>query len=273
MDNFKLAKDPSQDQRALASRGAYLLEQNAGYVLIFAGVAFAVIAALSDSVAVAVVFAGFGAVMIILGCFSSRIEGDIEATKDGVRAVVREIERVAHENEIPKDALLDATLNRVWASNSSLYDRWVSSAQHAARAAAEEAAPTVLHAVERHYQRAEAFSQWLRENGWEIVETGIRDSVIGRKDDELLVADVLGFTEEAGTPVDLSPLSPRHLRFALSLLDDYRDLYPVRRPALVIPAGMPVSEAASKEASAHEMSLYAVDDSGKVELLNPLPRQ
>lgn len=97
----------------LKSSVADLLDVHGGYVLLAAGGGLIAVACLfAGRPEVAPTFAVFGAILLILGAFYSRIEGSVEATKDGVRAVVRAAQRQAREQSIPDEAfpaLLDET--------------------------------------------------------------------------------------------------------------------------------------------------------------------
>ena len=142
-----------------ASKAAAWLEQHGGYVLLVCGATLCGLATLTaNRPAVAPIFAAFGCGLIVLGCFYSRIEGGVEASRDGVKTVVREIDRLAGERNVPADllpAMIEAALDRLPASRSQTDD--------IARRTAES---VVSEAIEAQAQLGAAFSEWLSTQGW-----------------------------------------------------------------------------------------------------------
>lgn len=124
----------------------------------------AVAAALADRPAVAPIFAIFGCCLLVLGSFYSRIEGGVEATREGVRTVVREIDRMAEEHRLSPSVvpdLIEMALDRLSGESARVED---------ARSAAQH---VVERAVTEQTHLATSFSTWLVEQGWtEVFTTG-----------------------------------------------------------------------------------------------------
>jgi hypothetical protein len=127
-------------------------------------VVIALAAILADKPAVAPIFAIMGVGMIVLGAFFSRIEGGIEATRDGVKAVVREIERLTADRELPAEDfvdLIDTALDH--------YDPRLRKRPEVVKAARDIAQEVVRDQEPVHRVRetwlALAFTRWLEQEG------------------------------------------------------------------------------------------------------------
>jgi hypothetical protein len=215
----------------------------------------ALAALLADQPAVAPLFVVFGAACVILGCFYSRISGDVEATKEGVRMVVSEIERRGVPPEdIPQ--VLEEALDEYTPSSSR---------PRAMRSAAQRAAVAAVSAAQsRHAHLTNAFAKWLEERGWEDVihAPGPGADIIARRGDETLIAEV---KPSGSQPAVMS---------GLTQLQSYVEAAAERRPhvrgALVIPRITldALSEAhhlARVAELKHVLEVYAVDADGDVE--------
>ena len=148
----------------------------------------------ADMPAVAPLLVVFGAAMIILGAFYARIEGNVEASRGGVKAVVREVERVASDQDLAVDEFADLL--------TLAFDRYLPTARketndrvylQAAKRAADEAASDPENSPRAIEQRmTDAAGRWLRSRGWTLDDlTGRRDFGYDlrakRNDDELLI--------------------------------------------------------------------------------------
>jgi len=157
-----------RDRDLLASRSARRLEQLGGFLLLLAGAALVGLGIWrADKPAVAPLLIVFGAGMILLGAFYSRIEGNIEATKDGIKAVVREVERVAVASDLSSDefaVLLSLALERLEAKAVR-----PSEVLEAARVAADEAAADPdASPIELERRLASDVRRWLETENWEV---------------------------------------------------------------------------------------------------------
>jgi hypothetical protein len=144
------------------------LETHSGFVLIASGISLIVLAAVfADKPAVAPLFVVFGAAMIILGAFSTRLEGNFEATKDGVRAVLRGVERAAADAQLGAEDFRALLLEAL--------DQW-----HPTSAKDEEVSASALAAVDRARETfrertlmeerrlAAAVTAWLTSEGYAV---------------------------------------------------------------------------------------------------------
>lgn len=178
------------------SKAARWLEQHAGYVLIVIGVTMLIGAALlADKPAVAPIFAAFGAGLVVLGCFSSRIEGNLEATRDGVKAVVRAVEMVAIEEDLSPHEFADVL--------SMALDRFDAPSRRrpeivsAAKQAAADAADEVQHApVLREARLSHTVAAALRARGYDVEEQvragDHRLDIVASHGREILLVEVYG---------------------------------------------------------------------------------
>jgi len=248
-----------------ASPAARWLEQNAGYILVIAGIVFGALGFIAGDTPIAAIFAGFGAGMIILGCFSSRISGDLVATRDGVRAAISEIERVASENRVPPEARMEivgAALSLDWETPSRSRGSGDADLRQAARAAAQEAVPGVLRGWAHLAQIRDSFSTWLGEQGWNIeIEEG--DGIVAQKANETLVADFNVSTAELRGERKQPPITAELLIATREFADRLR-LRSNPRVAVVFSATRGVSRSALEESSRSNVELYSVDPHGEV---------
>jgi hypothetical protein len=194
----------------------------------------------ADRPAVAPLLVVFGAGMILLGVFYSRIEGSVEATKDGVKAVVREVERVALEQGLSSEEfaeLLTLALERYQPT-----PRKPTHVLDAARRAVEEAASDPEDsplAVKRRL--ANAVTAWLTSEGW-----AVEDHTSARPD---IGYDMLGLREDEELLVELkayrSPLPSPVIRTAAALRETTARMRPRVRTAVVLSARSPAPTASA----------------------------
>jgi hypothetical protein len=261
--NRSTAEDSMRRQERVltrpASTSARWLEQHAGFVLIATGAGLIALAAIfRGTPAVAPMFGLFGSVMVILGCFASRIEGDIEVSKDGLRTVVREIERLRSEEGLPAEsvpALLEDAIDRYEPRSRRPTD-----VQHAARDAARDAireGDVIASPVIREFHLLDAFGGWLDDRGWDVVRgarVGTRQiDLIGSKDGETLLVEAKGYTRPAGLPA---------IRQAMTL----RSVFPDRRPrvALLLSEEAGITADVLEVARRELVEIYVVDPGGGV---------
>lgn len=245
--------------RRQAPSSAYTawLEQHAGFVLIAGGAALIALAAvLADRPAVAPIFALFGSAMLILGCFYSRIEGRMEATKDGVRAVIREIERLTDEQDLPPEAVpdaIDAALEAYWRSAARRSDTF-QMVQDAARLGVESARIT-------HERILNAFAQWLMANGWRVTHQvsrrGAQPDLLAERAEETLVVEVKA-------PASGSRSRVMGVRQVQSYVQALREEFPSARGALVVSSTDKFSYLTARAARELDVDVYSVDDGGEV---------
>jgi hypothetical protein len=194
----------------------------------------------ADRPAVAPLLVVFGAAMFLLGAFYPRIEASVEATKDGVKAVVREVERVALEQGLSSDEFaefLTLALERFQPS-----PRKPTEVLDAARRAVEEAASDPGDsplAVERRL--ANAVTAWLTSEGW-----AVEDHASARPD---IGYDMLALREDEELLVELkasrSPLPSPVIRTAAALRETTARIRPRVRTAVVLSARSPAPTASA----------------------------
>lgn len=244
-------------RRAPASKTARWLEQQGGFVLILAGAGLIALAAiLAERPAVAPLFTIFGATMVILGCFYSRIEGAVEASKDGVRMVVREVERLADREGLPAEVvpnLIEEAIER--------YEPPSRRPQEVRRAARDVAEQVVSGAGYRHEQELVlAFGVWLERQGWNVELSNLRAGreldLLATKAEETLAVEVKNYRRPVGQEVIQQVAGLRMLLGRPSV-----------RVALVVRAESGITRAASEAASRLGVEVYAVQDDGDVAVL------
>jgi hypothetical protein len=250
-----------QKRGAPASRTASWLEQQAGFVLIAAGAALIALGAvLAERPAVAPLLVVFGAGMVTLGCFYSRIEGALEASKDGIRTVVREIDRLADEKDIPAEAVPELIEEAI-----DLYEPSSRRPQEVRRAGREAAEASVRrevsYAFERERHLTQSFGAWLRDEGWVVEEVAthrIGFDMLARKDGDELAVEFA---------ISSRPIDGRLVGRVASKHDMWRRKNPKRRIALVVPAEPGVTSGGMEVARHFDLELYTVGEHGSVEML------
>jgi hypothetical protein len=245
------------------SRAARWLEHHGGYVLVAAGCVLVGLGVWrADKPAVAPILVLFGAAMILLGAFYSRIEGSVEATKDGVKAVVREVERVAMDQGLSPDEfaqLLTLALDR-YTPESGRATQVLSSAR---RAAEDAAADPDLSPIALERRLASAVTAWLAAKGWTV-----EDYTTGGPD---IGYDMLALKEAEQLLIELksyrAPLPQQVIRRAAVLRDSVAKLRPTVRTAVVLSEDSPApTEAGLRLARELEVELYRLQASDEPEI-------
>ena len=154
-----MSKSPPDTKRTRIADG---LEISGGIVLLVGGVVLIVLACVfASEPTVAPVFAVFGASMLILGAFYSRIEGDVEATREGVKATVRAVRRRALEQNVPNE-IADEALDRALWSRSRSGTAW-------GNLAAEMQAERAISEVQAEHEKiVDAVACWLERDGYKV---------------------------------------------------------------------------------------------------------
>lgn len=177
----------------VASGPARWLDRQGGFILVIAGAALIALGIWrADKPAVAPLLTVFGAGMILLGAFYSRIEGSVEATKDGIKAVVREVERVAVASDLSPDefaTLISAALERFEPESH----RRTQVLDAARRATDEAVADPEASPIALEKQLAGYVIEWLKPQGWEVTDYTMARRDVGydllatREDQQLLI--------------------------------------------------------------------------------------
>jgi hypothetical protein len=261
-DDVGVVVSPSSPQPALKSRAADALDVHGGFVLLLGGVALIVLACVFASTpAVAPIFAVSGASLLVLSAFYSRIEGNVQATKDGVKAAVRAAQRKSEEVDLPASLLpeaLDRTIDRLQISSRRHQD---------IELAGEQAATEAVEAVARDPRAIQAhiidrFTDWLasKEGGEFRV---IRKNVLTPQGEFDVIAD--GLDEIVIVEAKASRRPNGWIIRELAQRTPPADLRPrsVRR-ALVLPADATLTRSAKSVAQATGVEVYRVRDDGEV---------
>lgn len=217
----------------------------------------------ADRPAVAPLLVVFGAGMILLGAFYSRIEGSVEATKDGVKAVVREVERVALDQGLSTDEfaeLLNLALERYQPT-----PRKPTHVLDAARRAAEEAASDPEDsplAVGRRL--ANAVMAWLTSEGWAVEDYTSAGPDIGY--------DMLALREDEELLIELKayrrPLPSSVIRTAAALRETATRIRPRVRTAVILSAHSPApTKSALQLARQLGVEIYRIRGNGERDVL------
>jgi hypothetical protein len=253
--------EPTLATAPLKSPAANLLEVHGGFVLLLIGVGLIVLACLfADKATVAPIFAAFGAVLIILAAFYSRIEGNLAATKDGVRATVRAAQRKSHERELSSDLTAEAVSRAVDALK--IPSRRPAEIQRAAEDAAVQAVDSVASEARlREFQILSRFSAWLEtEGGFSVVRTHVRTpqaeyDLLADSSDTILMVEAKAGSKPVGVNVVRQVLGT----------PSPADLHERRiRRAVVVPADLKVTQAAIHEAKIAGVEIYEVWEDGRV---------
>lgn len=240
------SKSPPGPKR---SRFADGLEINGGIVLLAGGVALIVLACVFASEAtIAPVFAVFGASMLILGAFYSRIEGDLEATREGVKATVRAVRRRAREQNLSSE-IADEALDRAL---------WGRSRAAPANLAAEMRAKQAISEVQAEHEKiVSAVAGWLAREGYSVSRPAHGFDLVGSRADAVAGVEVkaslaIGMVAVRQAASFQLPTSPPRAR---------------DRRILIFPGNARVSSDARAEAAHANIELMTVDGQGNVTAL------
>jgi hypothetical protein len=215
----------------------------------------------SDKPAVAPLLVVFGAGMILLGAFYARIEGSIEATRDGIKAVVQEVERVAVDRDLSRDdfaELLALALDR-YEPPRGKPSEILTAARRAAQGAASDPAESPA-ALERRL--AEATATWLESDGWSVERyEQWRDfgyDMRALKDEEELLVELKAYRH--------APISRDVISRAAALRQLAAKRRPRQRTAVVLDANsLAPTQGALEYARQLTVEIYRVDDRGGAE--------
>jgi hypothetical protein len=223
------------------------LEINGGIVLLAGGIALIILACVfASEPTVAPVFAVFGASMLILGAFYSRIEGDVEATRKGVKATVRAVRRRAREQNLP-DEIADEALDRALWSHSHPSTAW---GNFAAEARAERA---ISEVQTEHERVVGAVAHWLKRDGYKVSRPAHGIDLVGSRDD-----GAVGVEVKVSLAIGVAPVR-QVASFQLPT-----DSHSKFRRILVFPGHAGVSSDAQAEAARSDIELMTVDGQGNV---------
>jgi hypothetical protein len=184
--------------------------------------------------------------------------------KDGVRTVVREIERLAVVRGLPPEDVPDLIEDAIDRYEPSSRRR--SDIQHAARQAAEASVQHGASYVERRErQLADAFASWLKADGWnvelDVLLLEREFDVVARRDSETFVADVKAHAR----PIDIALVN-----HVVARLEMPRAANAANRRALVL-ADSGATQRAIAFAVDQGLELYVFDSSGSVNRLGQSP--
>jgi hypothetical protein len=247
------------ERHPLKSKAADLLDVHGGLVLVTFGAGLIALACIYAShAAVAPVFAVFGATLVVIGAFYSRIAGPVQGGSSGFSFTVVEAQRLAVEREYPPD-IIDELPDRVaeLAAPSDEWKRWHVEWRSVADQAVESFSD-VVH--QRETDLIGRFGAWLQEQGLQAVKSDERGpdpgyDLLAQSDDAVLVVEAKVGPKTVGQHVVRSvlaadpPFDPRSR--------------PVRR-AVVIPHDLKMSEHALGLAAAKGVEVYEVEDNGPI---------
>lgn len=257
------ALEPEPRHR-VASRGGGGVEARGDYLLLVGGCGLVVLACVfRGSPPIAPVFGVLGPILFVLGAFYARIEGPIEATKDGVRLVVRATTSRARELRFPDDLTeeaVDRAIDEV---------RFSSRKPAEIRRAAESTADEVVKALAQEprakaWAVATAFAGWLdTDGGFGIFQhqgspSGQRRTMIAERADEVLLVRVK-------VPRDSEPLDVDQVRALVDWEPPKRFSDRKVRRALVVPSDATLTELALDEAKRANIEVYKVSPDGRVQ--------
>jgi hypothetical protein len=235
------------------------LEQYGGFVLIVGGaVELALATWKADKPAISPLLVIFGAGMVVLGAFYSRIAGNVEATRDGVKLVIREIDRFADEKGLSARQTTELITTAV--ARYRPRSLWGPSRLDAARQAANETVQEASQTLDaRQRLLVGAFAASLREHGYDEILDELDDvDLIAFRRDEMLVA-VLELASSVRR-ADVERAAERLSRVAQRRRQ-------IRR-VLVIPSEyLGFSLDAARSAVRRGLEIASVSDDGRVERL------
>lgn len=238
------------------------LEQYGGFVLIVVGTLGLGLAGLrSDQPAIAPLLVVFGAAMVILGAFYSRIVGSVEASRDGVRIVINEIAGFAEERGLSAKqttVLIEQALSR-YDFQSFSRPATLGAAREAADQTLKMASVSIDASLQEHVLNG--FRDWLTLDGYHVVKDAGHDVVdlVAVRRDEMLAA-----------VVELAPGGVRveMIDSAVMRLERLPNDPAVLHPVLVIPSDcLGFSLPATRSVLRSELEVYAVANDGSVKRL------
>lgn len=255
---------PSEVSRRsdLKSGAADALDVHGGYVLLLGGVALIALACVfAKRAAVAPIFAISGVSLIILGAFYSRIEGNVQATKDGVKAAVRAAQRKSEEFDLPP-SLVPEVIERTL-DGLEITSRRNENIQRGEQAASEAVQSVSRGPRAKASQVIDHFASWLGGSdggAFPVVRTRVRTpdgefDVLADDSDEILVAEA----KAVNRPIDAGIVRQLALRVPPADLHHRK----IRR-ALVVPTGSEMTRGAFSAAETHGIEIYEVGDDGGV---------
>jgi hypothetical protein len=110
----------------------------------------------------------FGAALIVLAAFYSRVEGPLEAARDGIKLTVKAVERLALARDLHPTAVTEAVESAI--DRLVVPSRRPAEIEQAAEAAATKAVESVTAwARTRERKAVEIFVAWLAANGFNAV--------------------------------------------------------------------------------------------------------
>ncbi len=248
----------------LKSKPADWLDVHGGFILLTGGAAMIALACLlADEVAVAPIFATFGCGLFVLAAFYSRIEGRVEASRQGFAAAVGAAQRLSRDRNFPSALQEEAVKRAVESVDVS------SRKPEEARRAGEKAAMQAVDELASRLQRgdlAEDFTKWLvEEEGFPLAgieqETQSAEGpidLLASKDDEALIAEIstlphmLNAAHVARLVRLEVPGSPEHAEV---------------RKALVIPSEQKDELQIAEVAQLGSIEIYGISIEGNVERL------
>jgi hypothetical protein len=247
----------------LKSRIADSLDVHGGVVLLASGIGLIALACVfADKTAVASIFAVFGALLMILGGFYSRIEGNLEATKEGVKMTVRSVQRRARALGLPPEAEDDAIERAI--DRLEIPARGRTKIRRAGEIAAAEAVESLAAEVRaREHSMLRDFARWLEETG--DFPNAIRRNVRTPEGWEYdLIADgreqVLIAEAKIGSPT-IGAETVRQIAALPAPADPHNRRL---RRALVVPFTPSLTQGAVEEGQASGVEVYAWSPGGHI---------
>ncbi len=249
------------------------LEQLGGGVLIVAGVALTVLAAFfADNAVLAPIWAVLGASLIVLGCFSSRIEGGVEASRDGVKFIVRAIERVFRENRLMGD---DEPSGRevlaLIADSADLFEppsNRPRDLQEAATAAVSGAFGFALSSLDR---KIDLLRSWLTNEGYAVAENVVLEGAgEGYTEFDLAGSRPGGSMLLVELKIRSRPLSASDVDAVIGKWKRAQRTHDRAALAIAVDARTGFTKAAREAARLSEVTLLLIHESGWVERLTAL---
>jgi hypothetical protein len=242
--------------RQLRSRAANELDVHGGFVLIGGGVGLVALACIFASQAtVAPIFAVFGATLLVIGAFYSRIKGPLRAGRDGFSFTVDEAQRLALERDYPPD-IIEQIPDRV---------AEVVTSPRISERVAEDVADYVVRSFSSDVRSREEgllnhFGTWLEEQGLPTVRKHVRTpdfgyDLIAENPDTIVIVEAKLGPKTVGTFAVNQALA----------MPPPADLHGRRvRRALIVPYELKVSEAAIGLAATRGLEVYEVADNGGI---------
>jgi hypothetical protein len=252
------APEPSNSRR---SQMTDVLDMYGTLILWLCGAGLVALACVfADKPAVAPIFGVFGAGMIILAVFRSRIEGRVKGGAQGVEAAVRGAKEQSSEEQLPPNVTVEV-MERAAATAAALAQTG-KDAQEVADAAVREAVGWgTRQTAAREDALLRRFEDWLAERAeLPIVRRQVRTpdatyDLLAESADAILIVDA-----RVGELVDANAVT--QLRATPPPTDTHDRT--VRR-ALVVPSDAKVSLAAIHDAGVADVEVYEVWPEGRVE--------